>query len=97
MDFGMRSHPDCQNYGGRPLHAVSFHPLARTHAAVMEACRSHRRKKDEGIQFTGYALHESGQACNERPPCRLSVCHLPHSCGPILAIPVTIGLEIVRM
>ena len=45
--------------------SVSFHPLARTHAAVMEAFRSHRRKKDEGIQFTGYELHLCGQGCNK--------------------------------
>jgi hypothetical protein len=90
---------NCQNYGGRPLHALSFHPLARPHAAVMAACRSHRRQKDEGIQFTGYALHLCGQGCNKRPPCSLSVCHLPmpHSGGPMLAIPVIIGLEIVRI
>src|SRR5262249_4308778 len=91
---------DCHNDGGRPLHALSFHPLARTHADVMEAFRSHRRKKRrEDIPCTGHQLPASGQACNERPPCSLSVCHLPmpYSCGSMLAMLVTIGLEIVKM
>src|SRR5262245_61451780 len=44
-------------------------------------------------------LYASGPGCNARPPCRLRVCHLniPHLGGPMLAMLVTIGLEIVTM
>src|SRR5262249_39392224 len=91
---------DCQNHGRGSLYALSFRSLARTHAAVMEACRScWRRKRRAGIQGTGHTLHVCGQGCNERPPCSLRVypLHIPHSCGLILTMPVTVGLEIVRM
>ena len=76
----------------------SFHPLARTHAAVMEAFRSHRRKKDEGIQFTGYALHLCGQGCNEGPPRGRSLSLLPtvHN-GLIITMLVAIRPNIVRI
>src|SRR5215831_6334886 len=52
------------------------HLVAGRAAMPHTAFRPHRRKKRrEGIQFTGHTLHESGQGCNERLPCSFSVCH----------------------
>src|SRR5262245_8140272 len=84
----------CSGLGG-----VFGRGMQDTSQGCSSAIWHHRTASLYKGQFTGYALHLCGQSCNERPPCSLNVCHLPmpHSGGPMLAMLVTIGLEIVKM